>query len=286
MEADMYLPKLHDDILTIMDVIDNICSDYKITYYLTGGTLLGAIRHGGFIPWDDDLDIIMPRNDFERFVEIAEKSLPGNMELKWITNDPRYFLLYAKVCLKNTSFLQEVGKNQSDYGIFVDIFPVDSVSEYTDAVETRKKWIKKCGNLMYEKKGKANSNPIKSVLLDVIPEKLIHDIAAHYMKVENRNDCACYANYGSQYPIKRWTMQKAFFSEPVRVKFEDRIYNAPKESTKVLESIFGKKYMELPPEEKRKTHYPLYVKFSNGEEIQFQKVINKLKIQDTLSDDE
>lgn len=285
MEANMYLPKLHNDILTIMDVIDNICSEQQMTYYLTGGTLLGAVRHGGYIPWDDDLDIVMPRADFDRFIENAKELLPENMELKWVTNDPHYFLLYAKVCLKNTSFLQEVGKRQSDYGIFVDIFPMDSVAQYSDVIEERKKHVKKCGNLLIEKKGKANSSPLKSVILDMIPERLIQSIAARYMKAENRNDGEFYANYGSQYPIKRWTMQKSYFSEPVRIRFEDRIYNAPKEYAKVLESIFGMNYMELPPEDKRKTHYPLYVKFSDGEEIQFEKTINKLKIQDTLSDE-
>lgn len=66
-----YLRKLHSDILVVMDEIDRLCTKYHLRYYLIGGTLLGAIRHQGFIPWDDDLDIVMPRDDYEKFIQLC-----------------------------------------------------------------------------------------------------------------------------------------------------------------------------------------------------------------------
>ena len=76
MEHNEYIKRIHEEILKVMDEIDRICRDQGLQYYLIGGTLLGAVRHGGFIPWDDDLDIAMPREDYETFLAICPSVLP------------------------------------------------------------------------------------------------------------------------------------------------------------------------------------------------------------------
>ena len=120
--------------------------------------------------------------------------------------------------------------------------------------------------------------------MKVIPASLLKTMAMHIMKKDNKKGGAYYANYASQYPIKRWTVPIAAFGSGCKAKSEDREYVIPSDYTAVLESVFGKSYMQMPPPEKRKTHYPVYVKFSDGSEMTFQKTENKLRIQDTLTD--
>ena len=82
--------------------IDRICEKYSLTYFIIGGTLLGAVRHKGFIPWDDDLDIVMPRADYEKFSEICKDELDNRFYLHYIGNDPNYPMPMPKVKIKNT----------------------------------------------------------------------------------------------------------------------------------------------------------------------------------------
>ena len=130
---DHYLDKLHGEILAIMDEIHRVCQIKNIKYYLIGGSMLGAVRHKGFIPWDDDLDIAMPREDFERFVEGATEWLSSGFSLEWITTNPNHVYLFAKITKKGTLFIDQPSTKQT--GIFVDVFPLDSSPKYNFRVE-------------------------------------------------------------------------------------------------------------------------------------------------------
>ena len=120
-----YLSKLHGELLTIIEVVDKVCREQNLTYYLVGGSLLGTLRHNGFIPWDDDLDIGMPRKDFERFISIANTVLGEEFELQWITTNKDYWQVFAKVVRKDTLFKEPGLKRFQPHGIFIDIFPLD-----------------------------------------------------------------------------------------------------------------------------------------------------------------
>lgn len=154
MENQDYLQKLHAEILRIMDEIHRVCTKNGLTYYLVGGTLLGAVRHQGFIPWDDDLDIAMPRADFDRFIHIAEKELGSEFYLNWITTNPKYWLFFPKICLRNTTFDEGVIKKDIPMGIFIDIFPLDLSPAYTSGLETMKRRIQRLGYLSKERSSK------------------------------------------------------------------------------------------------------------------------------------
>ena len=114
--------------LEILKEIDRICKQNGILYWMEGGSMLGAVRHHGFIPWDDDLDIAMFRDDYNRFLEIASKELKENYFLQTHQTDPEYPLFYAKV-RKNNTFIDERSYQDLNIhkGIFVDIFPVDGL---------------------------------------------------------------------------------------------------------------------------------------------------------------
>ena len=126
MENFDYLPKLHNCQLIIAREIKRICDENNIKYFIIAGTLLGAVRHGGFIPWDDDMDIGMLREDYEKFLEIAKKDLGDDFFLQTPETDKSYGLNFAKVLLKGTVLMEEsTASNNAKKGIFVDIFPFD-----------------------------------------------------------------------------------------------------------------------------------------------------------------
>src|SRR5690554_4415622 len=120
------LKKLHNVQIEILNQIVKICNQNKLTYFLIGGTLLGAIRHKGFIPWDDDLDIAMPRKDYEKFLELCQGYLGDEYYLHCSKTDPKYWLPFAKVRKNNTIFEEKsIQTINSHKGIYVDIFPLD-----------------------------------------------------------------------------------------------------------------------------------------------------------------
>lgn len=267
---DHYLDKLHGEILTIMDDIHRVCQEQNLRYYLTGGTLLGAARHGGFIPWDDDLDIVMPRDDFEKFIKGAEKWLSSDYSLEWITTNTQYVYYFAKITKKNTLFLEFPYLKRM--GIFVDVFPIDSSSNNAILLYTKKNLITKLINIMWHK---VKKDFFPSYWFMWLPSKVLSFNCIHRMVKSIASSSMIfqtgyYANYGSQYSIRKQTMPKEWWGHGKQILFQGHHYIIPTESKKILRSIFGENYMELPPENKRRCHYPLKVRFSDGEEMEFE----------------
>ena len=127
--------KLWAVILDLVVEFDRVCRKHHLSYYLDGGSLLGAIRHGGFIPWDDDIDVVMPREDYERFIRLTnEFKAPYFLQTPW--SDPESFYSYAKIRNTNTTGIVELFKYQNfNHGIWMTIFPLDKFS-INDTCET------------------------------------------------------------------------------------------------------------------------------------------------------
>ncbi len=123
------LLRLHESMMIILDEVDRICKKHSIPYFLDSGTALGAVRHGGFIPWDDDMDIGMLRNDYIKFLKIARTELHEMFFLQTYETDSHYYKFNAKIRLNNTFFPENGSKNMAHKGIFIDIFPFDYVSD-------------------------------------------------------------------------------------------------------------------------------------------------------------
>ena len=146
--------------LTQLDMakeLKRICEKYHINYFLDCGSLLGAVRHQGFIPWDDDMDFGMMREDYDRFLEIAPKELPANLFLQTAETDSGYGYAFAKIRKNDSLYLERVSENSKEnHGIFIDIFPYDSLPDTT--VE-RKKLYQKLTVLKMAMKVKAKYEP-------------------------------------------------------------------------------------------------------------------------------
>lgn len=124
------LKAIHSLELEALTVIDQICRKHAIKYTLVGGSLLGAIRHNGFIPWDDDVDIAMLRDDLEKFKLICKTELPSKYFYQDMNTDPEYLYLFDKIRINNTLFKESyLAECNINHGVFIDIFPVDNVSD-------------------------------------------------------------------------------------------------------------------------------------------------------------
>ncbi|MBR6690024.1 MAG: LicD family protein [Bacilli bacterium] len=243
--------------LIILKEIDKICKKHNIRYYLGEGTLLGAIRHQGFIPWDDDIDILMPRKDYEKFLKIAPKSISKNYEIQHSTTVDNYWSPFIKVrYLKECFFKQQhIAHLTNHNGPLIDIFPLDNVPQKDSFKQKIQAMTIKLnrGMLSYKLKTripKKWKGYIVRFLSKFISVKRIHKNLDKTFKKYNNSKNKYIVNLASYYSYKKQTVPKEWYGKPRMVKFENLILPIPKESEKLLTSIYGD-YMQLPPEEKR-----------------------------------
>jgi lipopolysaccharide cholinephosphotransferase len=247
--------------LLILNELDRICREHKINYYLVGGTLLGAIRHGGFIPWDDDLDVAMERKDYKRFCDVCRSELDGKFFLQNVFTDKKYHMYISKLLLNGTTLVDErAEKLKIQNGVYVDIFPLDYSSRASGWLWAgRAKILNILFGLRSAKLGNAQPKsgwkkllvaPVTAVMW-LIPAGLINALVGWLMDCEGE-DSEYLMNFCSQYGYQKQTMEKQVYGEPVKLKFENGWYNAPAQYIFYLERIY-RNYMKLPPEEKRRT---------------------------------
>lgn len=242
-------------ILEIMKYIDNLCRKHRIIYYIMGGTALGAVRHSGFIPWDDDLDIFMTPREYEKFKKTFEAENSSLFVLQeWKTTEN--YLEYAKVRMNGTTFIEEAFKDRKDMhqGIYVDIMILHKVPN--------NKWIQK---LVYcESKfvtlyalSQRNWKPknklqlIMLLLLKIIPCKLIvRRCYKNIYKFDELTSGFKYCYWITPANFKRGLFPASFFSEPTNIQFEDTKLLAAKKIRDYLEYRYGD-YMKLPSSKER-----------------------------------
>ena len=270
------LKQLHKVEQEILDEIDRICEKNGLKYYLIGGTLLGAVRHQGFIPWDDDLDIVMPREDFNRFKEVCIQDLDPKYYLHSTETDPnKYYFSFMKVRKHNSIFIESklVGANVDDdkQGIWVDIAPMDDASSLDSFWKrVRTTWIKKhLQHFISYRKTNRWPKPLLSKLMYALLSPLstycLRKLQDRLMQWENGRDCDYFVNYASHYDSVKMTMLKTDYEPSCRLLFEGKYYSAPGNYQNVLLRSFGKNYMDIPPIEKRETHNPVRLSFdTNG----------------------
>lgn len=262
-----YLKKIHEVEVDILDEIVRICDLHQLNYYLIGGTLLGAVRHKGFIPWDDDLDIVMPRSDYDKFCSFCQSELDERYMLHSIDTDKRYWLPFAKIRKKNTLFNESnISTIDAPKGIYVDIFPLDNAlceDSFEQRIRTKK--IKAISSVIYFKRGLNIKFTPKTVLLSIIMFPFsIRALSKYQIKLmtkQNKKDCEYYINFGSNYNTVKQTILKSKYDPTAEVEFEGKKYKTLGDYEFFLKRIYGENYMQLPPMEKRVTHRPVEISF-------------------------
>lgn len=243
-------------ILEIMIYVDKICRENNITYYIMGGTALGAVRHGGFIPWDDDLDIFMTPENYCKFKEIfVKKHYPNLILQEWKVTDK--YLEYAKVRMNGTTFIEENFKDNKKmhHGIYIDIMILHKcpsskikqkfiyyISKYVTVVAlSQRNWI-----------AKKNIHKIILKILKITPSKLLTDffynIIYKYDKLKS-NYKYCY--FITKANFKQGIFEKEVFEVPKEIKFENTSLYGPTDIRRYLEIRFGD-YTKMPSLEQQK----------------------------------
>ena len=257
--------------LEVMKLIHNVCVKNDIKYYIIAGTLLGAVRHGGFIPWDDDIDIAMMREDYEKFKLIFHKEFDqSKFFLQYYDTDKCFQPALMRFCIKDT--IMDI---PSEYHLhhcknsYLDIFPLDNAPAAKELQDQHSKEISKIDNIIrwhyyhiYEKDNLANIfiKKVVSMFLRLLPLESIKKKRLKVMQMYNNNETGFVCSTVSHYKYSKQVMSKEVYGEPKLMKFETTELYAPAKYIDYLEHLYGKNYMKLPPVEKREKPSEVYVK--------------------------
>ena len=236
----------------ILDEIHRFCETQNITYFLSSGSLLGAVRHGGYIPWDDDIDIYLPRKDYERLL----REFKDNEQFRLLNpaKEPHYYYTFAKV-VDTRTLMVETETDGYEIGVYVDVFPIDYVP---DDLKERERVFKRKKLLYKIRRCKiSNSNPLHSRLaywcyrlLPVSVEKLNRMIRKLIVR-EEPTQYVCHMTEAG--PALKHCFPASDIASAVDIKFEDRTYKTMVGYKDYLTCTYGD-YMKLPPVDQRVTH--------------------------------
>lgn len=246
------LRNLQLKLVNLLNVFDKFCSDNDIRYYLTYGTCLGAIRHKGFIPWDDDLDLAMPRDDFEKLFQLWN-NVNNRYQLLRPTEDVLTGVHIGQLRDSETTCIYDYARNYDIcQGIKIDIAPLDGCPENKYSRIKQSFFCKVYGLMSAQRVPNHGSKKVKllaKMVLFLIRSKNLRFKLFHYAEKQVKK-----YKYDDNDKI-RWNygriVDKSFFGEPYYVDFEGELRPVPREYDKLLKISYGN-YMEFPPEEKRK----------------------------------
>lgn len=247
--------------LEMLVEVDRICRKNKITYTLDGGTLLGAVRHKGFIPWDDDADIVFPRHEYAKFYRACKKDLDTErFFLQEYRTDPHYRWGYAKLRRKGTQYVR-FGQEHMKYhsGIYIDLFPLDHVPDpyvlrrifYSVNFAIRKILYSELGKTAEKKRFMRAWYSI----LNKIPRDFVFHIRNHMAALCNRKktELAAHTMYPNPGPTCKYGMPASCYDHYMEMEFEGMDFMAISDYDRFLRLSYGD-YMQLPPENERMGH--------------------------------
>ena len=246
-------------LLDLLEQVDRICRKYDISYYAIGGTLLGAVRHKGFIPWDDDLDIAMLREDYNRFLEVAERELHGKYFLQTTLSDAQYYKEHARVRNSDTTGICERYENHAcNNGIYLDILPLENYKD-TFLGRMHSDICRTIGKIMtvkvHYKTRSYNSHRshIAYILSLILNVKSMHKLR-EFLETKNCKKATALVTLGdvyySTYSRDRLTFNRSDFGATIELPFENGTILAPIGYKNILAKQYGN-YFEFPPIEKR-----------------------------------
>lgn len=246
---------------SIMDDIHRVCVKNNLKYYMIGGTALGAVRHKGFIPWDVDIDIAMPREDYEKFIEIANDELEPKHECQTYKNQKHFSSPHILIVLKNSSitFQTDLLNGESmRSGIYVDILPLDQVPVDTKLRKKHARELALISNIKYYKYSRIYSTnglfsrickKIIRLVLSCLSDYRLNFIQQQIaQKYNNLPDTGEICSTLSHYKYEKLCMPKYIWGTPKLYDFEGRQYYGQEDINAYLTRLFGD-YMKLPSKE-------------------------------------
>ena len=256
------LKKLHGVMVEILDEFVRICDENNFTYFMIAGTLLGAVRHKGFIPWDDDIDVAMPRSDYEKFLDYCEKNRDMNyytLSNKAPVNSYYHYIPFAKFCKKGTIFAEKTREEKNYCGIFIDLWPYDNANLFFLPLQS---FLFYFGNKIYKAKTYTYTprKKINAILYKFLPSLLPLFMVKFFKQLSN---VSC--TFFNKYTTKYFTFFSGFYGfikethkyrnifPLTKILFENKYYNAPANPDHFLKKLYGD-YLKIPKAENRKVH--------------------------------
>lgn len=239
-------------LLDMLKNIDRICKKYDIKYMLFAGTALGAVRHGGFIPWDDDLDVVMMRPEYERFLSVAEKELDTDVYYLQCEFSEHWPMFFSKLRKNNTACIERTHPKdiKQHQGIYVDIFPCDNLA---DNILKRKLQfiasklvIAKCLNA----RGYITKSLVKKLFILLaapFPIKKLHEFV---LNRQDADSAMVHSFFAASSKYKKSIFPRRWLTESVLIGFEDASFPVSSHYTELLTRLYGD-YMTLPPAAQR-----------------------------------
>ena len=267
MEQSAQLKLLQEIELENLRMLMEICEKNHLRYYLIGGSLLGAMRHRGFIPWDDDIDVGLPRPDYNRFVQIAKDYLPAHMDIKTMTSDPNYKCYFTRLINNKKKIYWDHGQYTAVIGVWMDVFPLDGLPDNPLLRKMQvfrvklNKALYKFTQIDYVTTNRTNRPLSERVLIRFA--QLTHigrlmDADKRLKKLDQAlqrydYDASAYAwNFSGCYG-KREIVPHIQLGGSRTAQFEGMQVSIPEAAEDYLTSIYGD-YMKLPPEDQRRSH--------------------------------
>ena len=278
-------------LLRVLDFFDKFCTENGLQYFASGGTAIGAVRHGGIIPWDDDIDVVMPRKDFDELVYLRSKLSETNYGLK-VIGDDGYLYAFGKFYDKNTTLVEVEQFPSCVVGVNIDIFPLDTVSDVFSNTENKRfiyerlytkymysfhafTWHSVCAHI-YHLKFKELWYIIMYNFLE--SRTKINSMRQKFIEFDRswREDTGSYYyNHAAFYPLKKELLKKEWFEDYIYVPFNNTKIRLMKGNNEYLTQLFGD-YMTPPPENKRiMHHYRYYLNLVEG--LDERAVLDRIK---------
>ena len=250
--------------VSIVEDIDRICQENDLTYYMIAGTLLGAVRHKGFIPWDDDMDLVMYRDDYNKLIGIIQRDYADKYFAQTFYTDKEYTRYVLKIRLNGTRHVESAYERSSvNQGIYIDIFPLDHVKKPGGfGLSLRGKLVRLLfayKSLRFDALPDRSPKKVKLAKATrwttyLLPNRLVNRLFDYVCGKDNKKNCAYTTNFASHYRWQKQLFKNEVYGVGCPLEFEGRLFNAPTEYETVLRQLYGDDYMAIPPKEKQITH--------------------------------
>ncbi len=244
---------VHQEVmLEMLGELNRICVKYSISYMLFAGTMLGAVRHSGFIPWDDDLDVVMMRKEYERFLKIAPTELNESVYYLQKEFSPHWPMFFSKLRKNGTACVERYIPNdfQEHRGIYIDIFPCDNLSNKNIARKLQFIASKAVIARSLGKRGYLTSNACKKLFVFIckaLPYKLLSKFVRLESEISTKN---VHVFFGGGSSYEKSVFPRAWFDNIISARFENGFYPIPSNYDKILTKMYGN-YMIPAPVEQR-----------------------------------
>lgn len=278
------IKKLQAIDLEIVKEVIKICDDNNLVYYMIGGTLLGAIRHKGFIPWDDDIDLAMPRKDYEKFLSFAEEKLSPHLKIVNYKTDPLYQYYITRILDTDTKVVElRIGNNRKYTHASIDIFPIDGTPNnslfrkiYYFRVMLHRALMSLCYKDSIDRERKrSHKEKVLLAIMEKLPTEKIFDANKEKEKIDSllkvqKMDCSDMVGTIMGAYRTREIVPKKYFGKGAYYEFSGLTLRGPELYDEYLTHMYGD-YMKMPPVEAQKVHFEITEingkKYNNGGRI-------------------